>query len=256
MFINDTDFLDQHFLVNSDIKSLFLRTCDLDSEDDVVEVGPGKGTMTKMIVPFVKSLTVIELDKRLAPYLSQIPGIKIIYGNVLKESIPKCNKIITSLPYSITEPFIYKLIDTSFDKVIMICGNKFAMGVKSEDNSKLSILTRLFFKMNYIKEITPDAFKPEPKVMSALVTLEKRNIKELSKSELIMYDLFLYRYMKLKNALKEIIIKTNKLTQRSSRDLVNSLKIDDKILDRKFDELDSKQVNYLFDILKEKLDAK
>ncbi len=253
MFIEDTNFLDQHFLIDSDIKSLFLSTCDITDEDDVVEIGPGKGTITKMIAPFAKSLTVIELDKRLAPYLDAIPNIRIIYDNVLKVEIPKCNKIVTSLPYSITEPFIYKLMDTKFDKLIMICGNKFALGVKNNDNTKLSILTNAFFKINYIKEILPSSFKPEPKVLSALITLEPKLIKELSKPELVMHDLFLYRYMKLKNALKEIFIKLNHLNQRSSRDLVNGLKINDIILDKKFDELSNEEVEYLFKIFKENM---
>lgn|SRR5574344_128091 len=251
MFTNDTDFLDQHFLIDSEIKKCFLASCDLNDDDIVVEIGPGKGTMTKLIAPLVKKLTVVELDKRLAPYLEAIPSIDIIYDNILNIDIPDCNKIVTSLPYSITEPFIYKLTKIKFDKLIMICGNKFALSVKNNDNSKLSILTNLAFKMSYIKEILPTSFKPEPRCLSALITLEPLDINDLDRPSKIMRYLYEYRYLKVKNALKEIVIKIDKVTQRQSKETINKMNIDENILNKKFDDLNSLETATLFNILRE-----
>src|SRR5574344_1123521 len=135
MFKEDTDALDQHFLIDADVKNAFLKEIDVSNDDDIVEIGPGKGNRTRLMSPYAKSLTVIEIDKRLAPYLEAIPNIKIIYGSCLDEDIPKCNKIVTSLPYSITEPFIYKLTNTLFDKLIMICGKRYADSVKRNENT-------------------------------------------------------------------------------------------------------------------------
>lgn len=251
MFTNDTDFLDQHFLIDKEIIANFLQACDLKDSDVVVEIGPGKGTMTKLIAPLVKDLTVIELDKRLALYLDSIPNIKVIYDSVLNIDIPQCNKIITSLPYSITEPFIYQLTKTKFDKLIMICGNKFALGVKKNDASKLSILTNLFFKVHYLQEILPNSFKPAPKALSALITLEPLDINDLTTSEKIMRYLYNYRYLKVKNALKEIYIKLNNISQRQSKEIINKMSIDDIILNKQFDELNNAETALLFNILKE-----
>ena len=249
MFVNDTNYLDQHFLVDNKVVSDFVNEIDPQINDIIVEIGPGKGVITKQILPYVNDYTVIEKDENLIPFLEQYPSLKIINANVLDIDIPKCNKIITSLPYSITEPFIYKLINTNFDKLIMICGNTYAINVLNNNNNKLSLLTNSFFNIKYIEEIKPISFKPEPKALSALISLEPKKEEELNKKELIIRKLFLYRYMKLKNALKEILIKVDNITQNEARNIINSYQIDDIILNKKFDELSSDETKDLIDKL-------
>ena len=134
----------------------------------------------------------------------------------------------------------------------MICGNNYALNVLNKSNTKLSILTNSFFKINYIEEIKPSSFKPEPKALSALITLIPLNEKELNKNELIIRNLFLYRYMKLKNALKEILIKLDNITQNEARTIINNLNINEDILDKKFDELSNEETSYLVQIINSK----
>lgn len=245
MHINDTNYLDQHFLIDNRIINDFINEVNPSIDDTIVEIGPGKGVITKQLLPYVKEYTVIEKDDRLIPYLEFYRGLKVINKNVLDVDIPKCNKIVTSLPYSITEPFIYKLINVQFDKLIMICGNNYAKSVINKELNKLSVLTNSFFKVNYVEEIKPTSFNPQPRVLSALITLEPLKIKELNKKELIIRYLFLYRLMKLKNALKEILVKIDKITQNESRMIINKLDISDEILDKKFDELSNEETLYL-----------
>ena len=249
MFNNDTNYLDQHFLIDNKVIDDFINEVDPKIDDVIVEIGPGKGVITSKILPYVNNYTVIEKDSNLIPFLSEFNGINIINANVLDIEIPKCNKIITSLPYSIIEPFIYKLIDTKFDKLIMICGNNYALNVLNKSNNKLSLLTNMFFKMNYIEEIKPSSFNPEPRVLSSLITLEPLDESILNKNELIIRNLFLYRYMKLKNALKEILIKLNNITQNEAKDIINKYNIEDNILNKKFDDLSNFEVNYLINII-------
>jgi 16S rRNA (adenine1518-N6/adenine1519-N6)-dimethyltransferase len=245
MFNNDPNYLDQHFLIDEDIIKLFLSTCHLKATDTAVEIGPGKGIMTKVIAPRVKKLTVIEKDLRLKPYLDSINNINIIYGSVLDIKIPECDKIITSLPYSITEPFIFKLIHTDFKELIMICGARYANSVKEQELTKLSLLTNAFFKLAIIKEITPDAFKPKPRVMSALVTLEPIDITKLSSNELIYHYLFLRNKQLVKNALREIIINLKKLTKKNSKAFINQLNIPDAIGNKVFETLSNDDLKEL-----------
>jgi 16S rRNA (adenine1518-N6/adenine1519-N6)-dimethyltransferase len=256
MFIEDTNFLDQHFLIDQDVKSQFLNAIDVDNNDTIVEIGPGKGTITKLLVPYAKKVTVIELDKRLAPYLESIPNINIIYGSCLEMEIPACDKIVTSLPYSITEPFIYKLINTDFKELIMICGKRYADSVMKQEESKLSLLTNLFFEMTYIMDIEPNSFRPSPRVMSSLVTLKPLSENKLSKSNLIMRYLFSYRLLKVKNALKEILIKTDKITQREAKNLIAQLNIKEDISNKKFDELNNEEVKTLKKDIEEYFNAR
>ena len=249
MFINDPNYLDQHFLTDDEIIKLFVNEVDPKLKDIIVEIGPGKGIITKNILPYVKKYTVIEKDERLIPFLKEFNGLNIINDNVLKINIPSCNKLITSLPYSITEPFIYKLINTKFDKLIMICGNNYAKKVINKEDTKLSILTNLFFDINYIKEIKPSSFKPEPKALSALITLKHKDDNLLSYQDKILKELYLYRYMKIKNALKEILIKLNNITQRESKAIINKLNIDNTILDKLFDEISNEEIKHLKEMI-------
>ena len=245
MFINDTNLLDQHFLINDDIIKLFYNAIDIKKDDIILEIGPGKGIITNQLKDNCKKLIVVEKDKRLKEYLDKL-NIDVIYEDILKIDIPKVNKIVTSLPYSITEGFMYKLIDASFDKLIMICGKNFVDNVY-KNNTKLAVLVNSYYTLERIVDITPDCFNPKPKVMSSLVVLTPKN--NLSKKEIIIKELYNYRYMKVKNALKEILIKLNNITQKEARCIVNNYNIDDHILNKLFDELSNEEVIYLKDIL-------
>ena len=128
-FNNNTEYLDQHFLINEDIINKFIDICNLFKEDIVLEIGPGKGVLTKIISSKVKKLYVIEKDIRLKKYLDKIDNIEVIYDSCLDVDFPKVDKIITSLPYSIIEPFIYKLINTDFKELYMIIGKSYVDNV-------------------------------------------------------------------------------------------------------------------------------
>ena len=242
MFKNDTNYLDQHFLIDEHVINTFINVCDLKNDDKVLEIGAGKGTLSNIISKIVADFTIIEKDEKLKDFLKDY---NVIYNDVLNEDISGYNKIITSLPYSITEPFMYKLIDVNFDKLIMICGKNFADLVINKEDNKLSLLTNLYFDYEKIMDIKPESFEPQPRVMSSLIVLTKKDINSLNKSDKIMRLLYQYRYMKVKNALKEILIKIDNITQREAREIIDSLNIDNNILDKLFDELSSNEVKEL-----------
>ena len=242
MFENDTNFLDQHFLVDENIIKTFIDSCEITKDDIVLEVGPGKGVLTKYLKEQAKKLLVIEKDVRLIPFLKDYD---VTYRDVLHCDIPDVNKIVTSLPYSITEPFLYKLLDVNFDKLIMMCGKNFVDNLES-NNTKLSIMCNLYFNYTKICDVKPDSFNPKPKVMSSLITMTKKDEEELSKKDKIVRLLYKYRYMKVKNALKEILIKLDNLTQRQAKDIIKNYNINEDISNKLFDELSNSEVVELY----------
>lgn len=242
MFKNDTNFLDQHFLVDENIIKIFIDSCEITKDDIVLEVGPGKGVLTKYLKEQANKLLVIEKDVRLMPFLKDYD---VTYRDVLHCDIPDVNKIVTSLPYSITEPFLYKLLDVNFDKLIMMCGKNFADNLDS-NNTKLSIMCNLYFNYTKICDVKPDSFNPKPKVMSSLITMTKKGEEELSKKDKIVRLLYKYRYMKVKNALKEILIKLDNLTQRQAKDIIKNYNINEDISNKLFDELSNFEVVELY----------
>lgn len=243
MFENNIDELDQHFLKDNYIINKIINVSNINSNDKVLEIGAGKGVLSELINKKTNNFTIIEKDVRLKNYLK---NYKVIYNDVLKEDINNYDIIITSLPYSITEPFIYKLLDINFKRLIMICGKKFADEVIDKKINKLTLLTNLYFNTEKIIDIKPSSFEPQPRVMSSLIVIEKKEIDSLSTNELIMRYLYNYRYMKIKNALKEILIKINNITQNDARKIISSYNIDDNILNKMFDEISNNELNEIF----------
>ena len=198
MFKNDSNYLDQHFLIDEEVINNFIKVCNLNENDIVVEIGPGKGILTKLIEPKVKKLIVIEKDERLKEYLNQIPNINLIYGNVLNIDIPKCNKIITSLPYSIIEPFIYKLKDVNFKEIYMIMGSTYVNNVINHKITNLSLLTNTFFETKKYFDIKPSSFNPKPRTISSVIKLTKKE--EFNMIDSIFKNIYHLDNLKVKNA--------------------------------------------------------
>ena len=255
-FINETNKLDQHFLIDEDVIKRFINEANLNKNDVVVEIGPGKGNISSIIADKVKKLYLIELDKRLEKYLIPLSyekgNIKLAFDSALDTFIPSCDKIITSLPYSIIEPFIYKIIKCDFKEIIMITGSKFANNVLENKVTKLSFLTNCFFKAEKIIDILPESFNPKPRVLSSMIRLIPIKENDLSDTMIIFRNLYFYNDKKIKNALVESLIRLNylkdlSLTKKEAKEIVNKLNLDDDILEKTFDNVSNIELNILFD---------
>lgn len=252
MFKNDANYLDQHFLIDEDIIKKYVSFPKFDKTDVVLEIGPGKGTLTRIITPKVGKMYAIELDKRLKPYLEEIPNLNIIWGSVLDVEIPEVDKIITSLPYSIIEPFIYKMIKTNFQEMYMLMGDKYILNVVNKEITKLSVVTNSFFKTEILLEVPPVAFDIQPRTDSYIVKMVKVEVPKEKKYQLYR-EIYLLDEKKIRNSLMEALIKLNSLTKKEAKELIKSLNIPEKILEEKFETLSNKDLKIL-DIALEKLE--
>lgn len=246
-FKNNTDNLDQHFLVSETVINKFIEISNLTKNDICLEIGPGKGILTKIIAPKVKKLTVIEKDERLEEYLKEIPNINIIIGDAIKELWPKVNKIITSIPYSIIEPFIKKLTKENFDELIMMMGKNYCMNAIDKKITYLSLMTNVFFNIEKIIDVPKEAFNPSPRVISCLVRLTPK--KELTKIEELFQKIYNLDHKKCKNAIIESLIIRDNLTQKEAKKIVNSLNIDETILNKPFSLIKNEELETLYNKL-------
>lgn len=244
MFTNDTNYLDQHFLIDTNIIAKYIAFPKFTKKDIVLEIGPGQGTLTKLIAPQVKKMYAIELDKRLKNYLETIPNLEVIWGSVLDVMIPKVDKVITSLPYSIIEPFIYKMITTDFKEMYMLMGDKFVLNVVNHEITKLSVITNSFFQTKILLEVPPKSFDIPPRTNSYIVKMQKIT-KPLTKKYQIYRELYLLDIKKLKNSLMEALIKLNNLTKREAKELIKRLNISEEILNENFANLSNNNLKLL-----------
>jgi 16S rRNA (adenine1518-N6/adenine1519-N6)-dimethyltransferase len=255
-FKNNDDNLDQHFLVDNDILTTFVKEASLNSTDIVLEIGAGKGNISRLVAPLVKHLYCIEIDKRLEPYLTNIKkdyaNVTITYNNILNMELPVCTKIITDLPFSIIEPLMFKLINCHFDELLMIIGNRYTTSAMNKEMTKLSLFTNSYFKIDDIMEIPPTAFNPQPRVLSSIVRLTPLEASKLKDNTYLIFRyLFYFKDKKVKNALIESLIRAseirgNKLTQRMSKELISKINIPVDILAKTFETCTNSELAILF----------
>ena len=260
-FVNDTNYLDQHFLIDKSIINAFIDASNLRISENVIEIGPGKGEISDTIARRVKHLTCIEIDRSLEPFINVLKdrhrNVDVIYGSALNVYIPACDKIISALPYSITEPFIEKLLRCEFLEAILIVGKKFADNVIEKNLNKLSLLTNSFFRVERIMDIAPDAFDPKPRVMSSMIRLTPIKREDLNHNykKFIFRELFFYRDRKLKNNLMEAIIEfvklhDKKMTKKESKAIIEGYDLPKEMLNKRMENLSNEEFELLYNALK------
>ncbi len=236
---------DQHFLEDKSVLKLIVKEAKLKKDDIVLEIGAGKGILTMELVKKSRVIA-IELDEGFKKDLS---GFDVRFGNALDliNSL-KFNKVVANIPYSISEPLFKKLLKIDFDTAILLIGKKFYDLFSS--NSKLSIISRIFFDIKKIKDVPRECFNPRPRVDSVLIKLKKRKSK-ITKIEQIIKEFILQNDKKVKNALKFAIKRVEILTKNQAEDIMYKLGIPLNLFEKNVDYLSNEQFMIIYDKIDE-----
>jgi 16S rRNA (adenine1518-N6/adenine1519-N6)-dimethyltransferase len=178
--------LGQNFIIDKNITKKIINFSETSQNDVVLEVGPGLGSLTLEIVKLVKKLYAIELDNQLYAYLNDefsiYDNIEIIHGDILKIDLPKHNKVISNIPYTITGPLLEKIffklnspigvltIEKSIADRIFLTGDY-------KNFSRISINVNSFMNP-VLKSVVPrKSFWPMPKInLSIIKLIPKENV--------------------------------------------------------------------------------
>ncbi|MDD5331608.1 MAG: rRNA adenine N-6-methyltransferase family protein [Candidatus Nanoarchaeia archaeon] len=229
---------DQHFLTDKKILKEIIKVSALKKSDLVLEIGPGRGILTRELAKKAK-VTAVEIDEKLKPYLEDIPA-EIIYDNALiKIDKVKFNKIVSNIPYSISEPLIKKLTKIDFNLAVLLTGKKFYEALTDED-SKLYYLNKIFFDTKKIMDVPKESFEPVPRVNSTLILIKKRKSRLLNKDKIIK-ELILQDDKKLKNALINSFIRVYDLTKFEAKQKTYSLRIPIMLFEKNTDNLSNEE---------------
>ena len=182
----------QNFLVDADILDQIVDAAQIGSDDCVLEIGPGIGTLTQLLAEKAGKVVAIEIDKALMPILdftlSDYSNIEVINKDVLKVSIAdivrdkndgKPIKVVANLPYYITTPIIMKLFeDAAPIKSITVMvqkevADRMSMHPGSRDYGALSIAVQYYSRPEIITDVPPSSFIPRPDVDSAVIRLTR-----------------------------------------------------------------------------------
>jgi len=175
--------LGQHFLKDEGICKQIIASLQENTFQNLVEVGPGGGALTKYIIKIPDiNFKAVELDEEKVVYLlktfPQLAG-KIIMDDILDISQPFQEKftLIGNFPYNISSQILFKVLDwePNVETVIGMFQKEVARRIVSPPNSKeygiLSVLIQAFFTVEYLFDVNEESFNPPPKVKSGVIRL-------------------------------------------------------------------------------------
>ena len=226
--VNPKKFLGQHFLIDDNISKKIVDNINFKKFKKVIEIGPGKGALTKHLLHIKDILTLIEVDNESVVFLKNEfinEKLDIIENDFLKFDIQSAYPseenilIIGNFPYNISSQILFKSIDNykSVKAIIGMFQKEVAERIISKNNSKqygiLSVKTQLFYDAKILFDVSPNVFFPKPKVNSAVISLtRKENINidcDLELLDRIIKLSFQHRRKKIKNSLKKLDIEKN-----------------------------------------------
>jgi len=208
--------LGQHFLIDKNVIQDEIRFADLNINDVVLEIGPGKGALTIPMSKKVKKVIAIEKDKSLYDQLIQIvpDNVKLIREDALKVDFSELfnvTKIVSNLPYKISSPITFKLLSNDFEKAILIYQKEFADRMVAKPYTKnycrLSVGVYYYAFSRILRIVSRNCFSPQPKIESCIVELIPRKKPPFKvKNERLFFqltkDLFNHRRKKIKTIIK------------------------------------------------------
>ena len=213
------NFLHDHGIIQRISQSINPRV-----GDHLVEIGPGQGALTEYMLAGAEELDVIELDRNLIPTLKLRFGLnrnfRIHEGDALKFDFHSLKtderplRIIGNLPYNISTPLIFHLLEHQniisdmhfmLQKEVVL---RLAAQAGDKHYGRLGIMTQYYCAVDYLFTVGPGAFKPAPKVDSAIVRLVPHKTlphpcKDVNKLETVVRDAFSQRRKTIRNTLKK-----------------------------------------------------
>ncbi len=217
-------FLGQHFLKDINIAQKIVDALLVDSAGayPVLEIGPGTGVLTKMLVEkYPSRLYLIEIDRESVDHLHNVfpsLGHRIIQGDFLKldlqQLFPEPFVIIGNFPYNISSQIFFAVLDhrDRVEQVVCMLQKEVADRLCAKHGSKvygiLSVLLQAFYDLENLFKVSPGVFHPPPKVMSAVIRVRRNARKELPCSEVLFRTVVKQSFQKrrktLRNALKHL----------------------------------------------------
>ncbi|MFA5088346.1 MAG: 16S rRNA (adenine(1518)-N(6)/adenine(1519)-N(6))-dimethyltransferase RsmA [Candidatus Omnitrophota bacterium] len=176
--------LGQNFLVDPRVKQRIISACELQPEETVLEIGAGRGELTREISPKVKQLIAIETDRALCRELEgqfTHTNVTVIHEDFLKlsfEKLPRPLKVIGNLPYYITTPIVERILTRSDIFRSLYITVQYELGVRitakkdRKDYGAFSCFVQYYATPEKLFNIKNTAFRPIPKVDSCFVKLD------------------------------------------------------------------------------------
>ena len=175
----------QNFLHDQQVLDRIVAAADLQAEDRIMEIGPGRGALTDRLLATGLPVLAIEIDRDLGAALREraAANLEVRIGDVLRldwgellQTPPY--KLIANLPYNISSQVLFKVLDhrRAFRRLVLMfqkeVGDRLVATRGTRDYGILSVLMQTWFRIERVVRVPPGAFNPPPKVDSVVLCLE------------------------------------------------------------------------------------
>ena len=203
--------LGQNFLIDTHVLDKIIDSAGITTEDCVLEIGPGIGTMTQYLAENAREVVAVEIDKALIPILeetlSAYDNVTVINDDILKVDVNriveeknagKPIKVVANLPYYITTPIIMGLFENHVPLesiTIMVqkeVADRMQVGPGTKDYGALSLAVQYYAKPEIVANVPPNCFMPRPNVGSAVIRLTRHDKPPV----LVRDEAFLFRLIR------------------------------------------------------------
>ncbi|MFL2486798.1 MAG: ribosomal RNA small subunit methyltransferase A [SAR86 cluster bacterium] len=217
--------LGQNFLKDIFYLDKIITTSQINKTKNVVEIGPGDGALTELILQNSKHLKAFELDNRFCEFLKKkyiSSDFEVFNKNFLDVDLRDIfineNIIMGNLPYNVSSQIIIKIIESNlnYQHCIFLIQKELANRfIKSSKSSKLSIQSQFFCDVEPLFDIPPEAFDPAPKVNSTVIKITphkqyKQYIPSYSNFKKVLTICFANPRKKISTALKNLSVDSSK----------------------------------------------
>jgi 16S rRNA (adenine1518-N6/adenine1519-N6)-dimethyltransferase len=192
--------LGQNFLIDPNIVRKIVTLAELSPNDHVLEIGPGRGILTEALSRTAGHVTAIEVDSRLHAYLetkqAELPNVELVCNDALAypvESLPMGTVVVANLPYYISTPLLFRLLDQRgrFPRMVLMLQDEVADRLVAQpggsDYGVLSVMAQYAADITKAFRVSAQCFRPRPEVASAVVLLRMQDRTRLSRQEEVAF---------------------------------------------------------------------
>lgn len=252
----------QNFIYDKNLLNAIIEQSGIDSEDEVLEIGPGAGTLTKVIAQKAKKVVSYEIDTNLKPILAEnlkdVTNAKIIFQDALKTDLNEIESnftneytLIANLPYYITTPLIFKFLKSERVKSMCIMvqkevGQRLIATNKDKEYGAISAILDFYGDVKILRQVPRHMFTPVPNVDSCVVQINIKRNKNNANADLyekIIKSAFANRRKTLANNLSNDF----NVTKQQVYDFLKQLSLPEQIRGDALTTMNFVQITNIFD---------
>jgi len=195
----------QHFLINPKVIQNICQDFS-DKSKSIIELGPGPGVLTELLVKHQQPLELVEIDKNLKERLIQLvpeqnvtiqDGLTISWEEFIqKKSLPGPVWLVSNLPYNVASPLMVRFAQAESIEYLTLMmqkevGDKIIFNLPKNAMNSLGALLQTYFQIKKLMVVSPGSFRPPPKVQSLILSFERRLSPVIALNEFSHYEAFL-----------------------------------------------------------------